>query len=318
MHADTFAFNSGIHLRYNNNNSQITCIEPFKYESGAGTGIRFGANECCLITAGEGCLGAMDDSITDSESIVLCADGTLMFIAGANTYANKKQMNLSSNALYPTVNNSLNLGSSSNNWNNLYATNIFTDKVEFNNDDNITYNENNNIFLFMSDGRLDNSFLQCGQLSVKPRNASCGMGVWYLSGTNDVCVVPLTDVMHQANGKGNIGTGSYKWDYGQFIHVTGTSDLNIKENMVQFDEAYAYESIESLPIYTYKLTDRDTTYYVGTTTQEMPVEMVHLFDGGEGSEYLPNSSIWFLYGAFKEAQRKIKALEEQVQNLTQS
>ena len=88
--------------------------------------------------------------------------------------------------------------------------------------------------------------------------------------------------------------------------------------MVQFDEAYAYESIESLPIYTYKLADRDTTYYVGTTTQEMPVEMVHLFDGGEGSEYLPNSSIWFLYGAFKEAQRKIKALEEQVQNLTQS
>lgn len=316
MHSDTYAFNSGIYLRYNDNNSQIAVIEPGLYTAGAGVNVRFGANQATMITAGEGCLGVVDDTTYNGgENVILAADSAVEFIVGANTYANHKAVFISAQSLSPWVTNTMTLGTSARRWTNVYGTTINTDKIEFNNDDNITYNDNNNTFLFMSDGRLDNSFLQCGQLSVKPRNASCGMGVWYVSDTSDVCVVPLRDVMHQVNGKGNIGTGSYKWDYVQANHVTGTSDIEIKENMTQFDESYAYESIRNIPIYNYQMVDRENTYYVGTTTQEMPVEMVHLFDGGKGSEYLPNSSIWFLYGAFKEAQRKIDALEQEINEL---
>lgn len=316
MHADSFAFNNGIYLRYNDNTSQIALIESGLYTAGAGVNVRFGANQATMITAGEGCLGVTNDSdFNAGEYVILASDSNIHFLVNCNTYNNKKRCYMSNSAFAPAVNNSMNLGAPSQNWTGVYGTTIYTNKIEFNNDDNITYNDNNNTFLFMSDGRLDNSFLQCGQLSVKPRNASCGMGVWYVSGTSDICVVPLRDVMHQVNGKGNIGTGSYKWDYVQANHVTGTSDIEIKENMTQFDESYAYESIRNIPIYNYQMVDRENTYYVGTTTQEMPVEMVHLFDGGTGSEYLPNSSIWFLYGAFKEAQRKIETLEQEVVKL---
>lgn len=316
MHSDAYAFNSGIYLRYDDNNSQIAVIEPGLYTSGAGVNVRFGANQTTMITAGEGCLGVVDDTTYNGgENVILAADSAVEFIVGANTYANHKAVYISVESLSPRVTNTMTLGTSARRWTSVYGTTIYTDKIEFGNNDNIVYSDTSNLFSFIADGSVNSSFLQCGQLSVKPANASSGFGVRYLSGTNDVCVIPLRDLMHQTNGKGNVGTGSCKWDYVQANHVTGTSDIEIKENMTQFDESYAYESIRNIPIYNYQMVDRENTYYVGTTTQEMPVEMVHLFDGGKGSEYLPNSSIWFLYGAFKEAQRKIEALEQEVVKL---
>lgn len=147
-----------------------------------------------------------------------------------------------------------------------------------------------------------------------------GLGVRVAPGVSQVSLIPVSgnDNHTPLSGVGNVGTGTYYWGYVQAQNIINKSDIELKNNLVNFDEEYAYNFIKDLPIYKFRFINKEDGYYVGTTTQSMPVELVHLFDDGDGSGYNIASAIWFLYGAFKEAQRKIEVLENQIQNLTLS
>lgn len=140
----------------------------------------------------------------------------------------------------------------------------------------------------------------------------------------DISIYPMT------NGKGNVGTSAYAWDYVYRKHASTGSSQGIKGNFAPYDEEEAYEELKQLPIYTYsyRKTQEDGTlgeadpedFNIGSIVEKMPVGTVSSVDLQEGDvqHYDVDSFMFFLAGAVKACQRKIEELEQKIEYLEES
>ena len=226
----------------------------------------------------------------------------------------------------------------------LKATNqVITPKIEFANNDNITYDDGTNTFIFVSDDSPNSSRIQTRKL-VSPAGQNIDIvtdksvyfdvttasgirarldGKWSGSKGTEPSFYP-----NATGGWGYIGGSGQGW-YRIYGSGGSVSDRNRKYDISKADTAALYENVKDIKVYNYRTVSdicddegnvidkhKRSDLMLGCMVDELPLETVFYDEeGGDGKAVDMYSYTSMILGALKEAILKIEQLENEVEEM---
>ena len=200
-------------------------------------------------------------------------------------------------------------------------TQVQTKKIEFANDDNITYDDTNNIFNFTSDNSVNNSKIRCGYLwSGSASGAECRIAPNW-SGSQGT---EFSFYNTKGNGWGFIGNSGTPW---YRVYGTGgsVSARERKYDITKADIEEHYENIKSLNVYNYRTISNEQDVdgnvvkefkrqdlMLGCMVDELPTETTFYDnEGGDGKAVDMYSYTTMILGGTKHLIKKVETLEKE-------
>ena len=200
-------------------------------------------------------------------------------------------------------------------------TQVQTKKIEFANNDNITYDDTNNIFNFTADDSVNNSKIRAGHLwSGSASGAECKIYAnWSGSQGTEFCMYN-----NKGNGWGYIGNSGVTW-YRVYGAGGSVSDRKRKYDITRADVTEHYENVKGLNLYNYRsISDEQDEngntikefkrqdLVLGCMVDELPTETVFYDnESGDGKAVDMYSYTSMVLGATKHLIEKVETLEKE-------
>ena len=206
----------------------------------------------------------------------------------------------------------------------LILPNVKVNKINFSNDDTITYNDTNNEFTFASDSKFDWATIKAGCLWLRPSSTEQTAFRLNLDAERSAGRTDLTLTPNKSN-YGIFGRSGYYWYVGWAAGWKTPSYRKSKYDIRKTDDSLLYEHVKNMNIYNYRrvrnvedgqgpLEDHDYRgdLQMGAMIDELPFEVVDHdteFGEGKGVDLYGYSSL--IAGALRHTMSKLEKLEEE-------